>query len=508
MSISIVKKNLVANFAGNGWTTLIAVVLIPLYIKLLGIEAWGLIGIFASLQGICALLDLGLSATLNREMVRLSVQENKAQEMRNLLRTLELIYWTVAAVIGVGIFGLAPVIANHWVHARQLSPEAIEHAIRVMGLALSLQWLFGLYSGGLLGLQRQVLFNSINIGIATLRGGGAILILWKISPSVEAFFFWQSVVSVLQTSLAGWFLWHSLPYTQVRASFQKELLRATWRFTAGISGITVTSLIIVQMDRIVLSKLLSLEMFGYYVFAAAVATIVHLLALPVFCALYPRFIQLASLGDEEGLKQLYHRSAQLMSVLILPVTIVIAFFSKEILFLWTGNPTTVEHTHLVLSILVTGTALNGLMCLPLALQLAYGWTKLTFYVNVVAVLIIAPSIILMAILYGAVGAAVIFVTLNGGFALVAIQLMHGRLLKGEQWRWMIEDVGLPLVVSLAAGLFCLLLAPTNVPRFQLLIILTGVGLFVAGSTFLATPVTRAALLDYFRSAKGPRFSIS
>src|SRR5438132_12646381 len=150
-------------------------------------------------------------------------------------------------------------------------------------------------------------------------------------------------------------------------------------------------------------------MFGYYIIAGAVATSIHFLALPVFFALYPRFTQLVSLADEEGLKQLYHHSCQLMSVLILPVSIVIAFFSKEILFLWTGDSTTVEYTHLVLSILVAGTALNGLMCLPLALQLSYGWTKLAFYINVVAVLITAPSIILMAASYGAVGAAFIWV---------------------------------------------------------------------------------------------------
>src|SRR2546425_13359508 len=110
--MTIVRKNIVANFAGNGWTALLAVALIPLYIRFLGIEAWGLVGIFASLQGIFALLDMGLSATLNREIARLSVRENKAQEMRNLVRTLELIYWTVAAVIGVSVFLLAPLIAN------------------------------------------------------------------------------------------------------------------------------------------------------------------------------------------------------------------------------------------------------------------------------------------------------------------------------------------------------------------------------------------------------------
>jgi O-antigen/teichoic acid export membrane protein len=187
---------------------------------------------------------------------------------------------------------------------------------------------------------------------------------------------------------------------------------------------------------------------------------------------------------------------------------VIAFFSKEILFLWTGNSATVANTHLVLSILVMGTALNGLMHLPHALQLAYGWTKLAFYVNLVAILILAPSIVLMASMYGAVGAAFIWVILNGGFVLVGIPLMHRRLLKGEQWRWYLEDVGLPLGVSLGAALFCWALAPTGGPRFQLLMVLTGITIFITGSTFLATPVTRLALIDYFKCQRRRVFNES
>lgn len=506
--MSTIRKNLAANFVGNGWTALIAVVLIPLYIKFLGIEAWGLIGIFASLQAICVLLDMGLSATLNREMARLSVRENNAQEMRDLLRTLELIYWVVAAVIGVSIFALAPLIANHWVQANKLSPEIITHTIRVMGLAVSLQWPFGLYSGGLLGLQRQVLFSVINVSIATLRGAGAVFILWKISPTLQAFFFWQVAISLLQTCLAGWSLWRSLPHAKVGASFQGRLLRGTWRYAAGISGITMLSLIFTQMDKVILSRLLSLEMFGYYVLAGAVTAGIYLFVVPVFSALSPRFTQLVSLGDEQGLKELYHHSCQLMSVVILPCSIVIAFFSKEILFLWTGNSTTVANTHVVLSILVGGTALNGLMHLPYALQFAYGWTKLSFKINVVAVIILAPSIILMTSFYGAVGAALIWVILNSGRVLVGIQLMHRRLLRGEQWKWYLEDVGLPLAVSLAAGLLCLLFVPLEGPRFQRVVVLTGITAFVTGSTVLVTPVTRLAAIEYFRSRRGRTFDVS
>jgi O-antigen/teichoic acid export membrane protein len=489
----------VASLVGNGLTALMAVVLVPLYIKFLGIEAWGLIGIFASLQGTFVLLDLGLSATLNREMARLSVRDENGQEMRDLTRTLELIHWGIAVAIGISVFALAPLIAHHWVQANRLPTATIEHALRVMGLAIFLQWPFSLYSGGLLGLQRQVLLNCINVGIATLRGVGVILILWKISPTLEAFFLWQVGINLLQTILAGLFLWRSLPKTETGARFQSKLLRGTWRFTAGIAGVTVMSVILTQMDKLILSRLLSLEMFGYYVLAGAVGTSIYFVVVPVFFAIYPRFTQLVSLGDEQGLRELYHQSCQLMSVLILPIASVIVFFSREILFLWTGNLTIVGHTHLVLSILATGTALHGLMHLPYALQLAYGWTKLAFYTTTVAVLLLMPLIIYMTSWYGAVGAASVWVILNGGLVLVVIQLMHRRLQKGEQWRWYLEDVGLPLAVSIVAASLCLIFVPTGGLRLELLMILAGVTVFTTGSTFLATPVTRLALIRYLRS---------
>ena len=41
------RNNLVANYLGHGWTALMGIAFIPWYIKLLGIEAYGLIGVFA-----------------------------------------------------------------------------------------------------------------------------------------------------------------------------------------------------------------------------------------------------------------------------------------------------------------------------------------------------------------------------------------------------------------------------------------------------------------------------
>jgi hypothetical protein len=46
------KLDLAANFAGVGWSVLMQIACVPLYLKFLGIEAYGLIGFYLMLQAI------------------------------------------------------------------------------------------------------------------------------------------------------------------------------------------------------------------------------------------------------------------------------------------------------------------------------------------------------------------------------------------------------------------------------------------------------------------------
>src|SRR6266702_3124936 len=176
-------------------------VFVPLYIHFLGIEAYGLIGIFATVLAVSALLDMGLTSTLNREMARLAAQRDKAQEMRDLVRTLEIPYWLVGVLISGIVITSSSLLAYRWVHCENVSPRTVQTAIMLMGVSVAFQWPLSFYSGGLMGLQRQVLLNGINVVMATFRGLGAVLILWLVSPTAEAFFSWQIVASVAHVGL-------------------------------------------------------------------------------------------------------------------------------------------------------------------------------------------------------------------------------------------------------------------------------------------------------------------
>jgi O-antigen/teichoic acid export membrane protein len=495
------KKNIFANFTGSFWQTLMGLIFIPLYIKYIGIESYGLIGIFSILQVVFGLLDVGLGGTLTREMARLSVMPNKGQEMRNLVRTMEIIYWCIAIFVGIAIISLSPFISYHWINAGKLSPLVILQAIIIMGFNMIFQMPIGFYTGGLIGLQKQVMLNVINVCMGTLRGAGAVLILWLVAPTIQAFLLWQIVISIINVCIIALFLWQSLPSTENNAVFQTQLLKGVWKFTAGMSGITILAVILTQLDKVILSKLLSLELFGYYMLASTVAMSLGRLFTPFYSSIYPRFTQLVSMNDEDTLKQLYHKSCQFMSVLILPAAIVIALFSYEIMLLWTRNPVTAENTHTIVSIMICGTALNGLMNPPYALQLAFGWTKLSVLKNIVAVIILVPLIILLTMHYGAIGAASAWLILNIGYVLFEIPIMHNKILKKEIWRWYWNDVCVPISSGiLLAGVGRILFnGATSRPLIVLQLIV--ISLLTLGMTLVSVPTIRSILFSQFSKLK-------
>jgi O-antigen/teichoic acid export membrane protein len=356
----------------------------------------------------------------------------------------------------------------------------------------------------LLGLQRQVVHNGITIAISTLSGGGALLVLWLVSPTVSAFFTWQIAVSLMQAGVTTFALWRCLPGVGHTARFDPGTTRNIWGFAAGMSGITITALMLTQLDKVILSKMLALKTFGYYVLAGMVGNgLSGLLIAPMFNTIFPRFSVLVAARDEKSLLEMYHGSTQVMAVMILPAAVVIAIFSWEIMLLWTGSQEIANNTAPIVSILVGGIALNGLMNLPYALQLSHGWTRIGIAINTMFILTLVPAIVFMTMQYGAAGAASVWLGLNCIYMVIGVPLTHRRLLKGEAVRWFTKDVGIPLAGSLviagvARWIFPAFESPSRLIQvFLLLLILVLTALGAA----MCTPATRDFIYQFILGRK-------
>ncbi len=62
------KRNVLASLLGGAWVAGLMVVLIPLQIRLLGMEAYGLVGLLAMLQIAVVALDFGLPTTVMQKI--------------------------------------------------------------------------------------------------------------------------------------------------------------------------------------------------------------------------------------------------------------------------------------------------------------------------------------------------------------------------------------------------------------------------------------------------------
>ena len=484
------KSNVVANYVGQGWRALMGLVFIPLYIKYLGVEAYGLIGILAILQAWLSLLDMGMRPALSRELARFTGGAHSVRWIRDLLRSVEMLVMAIAAAAALAIWAASRWLASEWVTPQDLPRDTVARAFALMGLVAALRFIESVYASVLVGLQRQVTENVLSSVLATMRALGALCVLAWITPTVDAFFTWQAVISLISIVLFAVAVYRTLPGSPQSAQFSGSALRGVWRFAAGMMVITLLALLLTQVDKILLSRLLTLEAFGYYALAGVLANALYLLVGPVTTAFYPRFTEYVTQGDDAALRSAYHQSAQLVTVLMGAAAVILMIFGDRVLLLWTSDAALTRQVAPLLSILTLGTLLNGLMWVPYQMQLAHGWTTLVIKVNVIAVSLFIPAIVLVVPAYGAVGAAWVWVALNSGYLIFVVSFMHRRLLRAEKWRWYRQDVGIPLAGATATAILLRWVLPADQGRVGGLLLSSACVLIAAA---LTAPLVRKQL---------------
>src|SRR5258707_5380550 len=94
------------------------------------------------------------------------------------------------------------------------------------------------------------------------------------------------------TAILAGVIWGLLPSSPLRTGFDTGLLRKTWKFTSGTWLAVLFGQVATLGDKIVLSTLLPLHLFGLYSLAATVTTTIQRLAPPFTNTYFPHFVRL------------------------------------------------------------------------------------------------------------------------------------------------------------------------------------------------------------------------
>ena len=439
-----VTKNIIANYVGKLWGFVSIFIFIRFYIDLLGVESYAIINFYTVLLGLLVFADAGLTATLTRELAR----DIGINEKSNLVYTFERIYIFVCFLIAFTIIFCADIIANNFLASTTYTPTTVAYYLRLIGVGIALQLFSTLYEGGLNGLQQQVLTNKIKIIWSFFRSGVVLLPIYFF-PKLEIYFWWQIICNIFLLYVFREALCSLLP--NKNPIFSIELVRSTGKYALGMMGIAFISAINIQIDKLVTSKYLTLEQFGYYSIASTLAQVPTILASPIIISVFPLFTGYVSQFNINELIETYHKYSFLIAAVVAPVAFCIAFYSSPLITLWTGKPEIALATNYVVKFLVLGGFFLCMQLTPFYLALANGFTKINLYLGCGCLIVVIPLMIFSIKNHGMLGATIpwLFVNLIS-FFIIGLYVIN-KFLAGHTFRWLIFDVFLPTLITIVIG---------------------------------------------------------
>ncbi|OTG80195.1 hypothetical protein B9T33_09770 [Acinetobacter sp. ANC 5054] len=439
-----VTQNIIANYAGKLWGFISIFIFVRFYIDLLGIESYAIINFYTVILGLLAFADAGLTATLTRQLAR----DIEISEKSNLVYTFEKIYFYICLIITVVVICASNYIANNFLQSKLYTPESVSYYLRLIGIGVALQLFSTLYEGGLNGLQHQVLTNKVKI-VWSLFRSGLVLIPIYFYPKLDVYFIWQILCNIvlilffrnaLKTCLSG-----NSPI------FSLNLLKSNSRYALGMMGIALISAINIQIDKLVTSKYLSMEQFGYYSIASTLSQVPTMIVIPVMAAVFPLFSLYVSQNNNELIGNNFHKYSFLITIISAPISLCLFLYSIPLVELWIGKPFIAESINNVLKILVLGSFFLCLQLTPFYLALANGYTKINLYTGVVGLIVVIPLIIYSVKSYGMIGATIPWLLVNVcTFLLVGFYIVN-KFLNEHKIKWIVWDILVPILLTFIVG---------------------------------------------------------
>lgn len=441
---SSIKINAISNYFAKFWGLISVYAFIPLYIHLLGNENYALIAFQSVILSFIFIADAGLSSSFSRECAK----EKSSSKLLVLLSGIEKVLFTVLCIISIAFFLLSPYIAQFWLKIHD--PLFLDGAIlslKLMAISLIPQVMISLYYGGLMGLERQVKANVINIVYTFVRSGMVLipLFFWR---SIETYFLWYALISITFCLLFRYSLVKTLSVNVIESEHydKAKLLKELLPFSLGMLYLSIISAVNNQLDRLYVSYKFNLSDFSYYNLSSILGQASFLVVLPLAVTILPRLTKLLSENKKEDVYKLYEAFCFYIASIASTAVFSLILYSHEIIELWLGE--SYLHTSIVklVPVLSVGTLFLALQLMPFQLSIANGHNKTSVKLGVISLIIYPIMLVFFCFKYKLIGATFPWVVINAlNFLVLAFYINHRFYISFK--RWFFSFCLLPVIIS-------------------------------------------------------------
>ena len=423
----LLVRNSVLNLIGQGGPLVAAFFAIPLLVKGLGIDRFGVLTLAWMVIGYFSLFDFGIARALTKFVAE---KLGAGQE-----ETIPALVWTsLSLMLILGLAGAVVLgLLSPWLVRRALNiPLALQtetlHSFYVLALAIPVVIATAAIRGALEATQRFGFINAVRLGSGVFTFFAPLLTLLfskSIFPMVVVLAAGRLLVLLLYLA----FCLHSMPGLRRGFALQRIEVAPLLRFGGWITVSNIVSPVMVYVDRFLVAALVSVAAVAYYVTPYSV--VIYLLLVPTAIAgvLFPAFAT-SFVQDPDRTQRLFARGVKYVFLAIFPIALLIVVLARQGLDLWLGAEFA-EYGTRVLQLLTVGVLINSLAQIPFSLVQSAGRPDLTAKLHLIELPFYLVAVWWVTRNFGIEGTAVVWSARVTVDALILFRMARGVLPQGS-----------------------------------------------------------------------------
>ncbi len=356
----LLAKNTLWSIGASVASIAIALFSVPILLKYLGTDRFGVISLVWIVEGQFSLFDLGLSQALTKLVAeRLGAGRDKE---------IPAVFW--GSLLIMGIFGLVGAIilrlASSWiVHSALKVPPGIQSETLTAFHLVAISLPIVISSAGLRGLlaayQRFDLLSAVRVPISLFSYLVPLAVL-PFSRSLGPFIF-----VLIVARFAAWLIHfvlclHVSPALRSNITLQGAPWSQMFRFGGWMTVTNIVSPIMVNVDRLLIGAIISMSAVAYYATPYEAATKLWIIPSAIAGVLFPAFAT-ALATDKRRAAVLFERGVKYIFLSLFPAVLGILVLGRIVLRVWLGNDFAL-HSTIVLQLLAVGVFANSLAQVP------------------------------------------------------------------------------------------------------------------------------------------------
>ncbi|MFM5806867.1 lipopolysaccharide biosynthesis protein [Aeromonas veronii] len=494
MKLSLLSVNIAANYLGVVITTLLSFLVVPFYLKWLGHDAYGLVGIAAMIQGWVMLLNSGLAPVAGRKAAEAYSGKGNWQEAVKFFRTIDWLIFILAMVVVICIFFSRDWLAINWISESQLPPHDVATSLVLLVAMTLLRLMTSVSRGVIANIEMQVWLNYNLILFSLLRFAMSLPIVYW-TKNIEYLFIWWLLVSAFEYLSIQIKISMSLPVKAAFWVFDLLQLKENGRNAAMLAVTSCVWVVVTNLDKLLLSGYLSLSEFGLFSLAILLAGGIVTLSQPICQAFQPKLTRAYALGGKEAVGDSLMLCTRLVAILIYPIGSVIFCMPEMVLYAWTGDVSIAVDAASILQGYTIGNTFLAASGLLYMVQVALNDVRWHFRGNIIFAIILIPSLLLIVKNYGAEGASWLWAVYNLVLFVIWNSFLLKKLLHIKPMRWVVVEALLPLCLALcSSALLAGLVALADFSRMQVFIWLAFCGVSVSALVVIWTSFLQRSIV--------------